>query len=163
MNKYAKDLTIGDVINIKKQHEYVVGIARTGNSVVIETNYTQETGGAELCMIDLSKPHRATLVKTTNGKYCIEICRFPFWSHLEEHTEEKRAVEQYNNFVKGDKRAAELRAKSGIVRVITTPHKKAKVTTDDFEYIAGILNQYAPDKVKAIRDLQAVYNSDKQN
>lgn len=117
--------------------------------------------GAELDMIDLSKPHSATLVKTTSGTYCIEICRFPFWSRLDAYNEEKHAIERYNDFVEGDKRAAKLRAQSGVVRVITTPYKKAKVTTDDFEHIANILNQYAPDKVKAIRDLQAVYNSDK--
>lgn len=118
--------------------------------------------GADYSLIDFSKPHRAVLSKDNSGKYFVGVCRFPFWTDVPAYgsssNTEENAIKRYEELKKKSAVARQKKLESGPIRVLAEPTSKSITKTDTFEYIADILNQYAPDKVEAIRKLKEVFD-----
>ena len=115
-------------------------------------------GGCSLDMINLAKPHKATLVKGPNGRFRVEVVRFPFWSSVECEQDEDAAVSNYAKEKQLDEERLKLVKESGPIRVITEPSgPKINSISDAYEHIESLLKQYAPEKVDAIRKLKEVF------
>lgn len=119
--------------------------------------------GYFLNFVNLNKPHRAVLVKTDDGYYRVELCKFPFWTYVggscySGHSEE-RALQEYEVEKCSQQGKLQKKLESGPIRVLAEPSgPKISSASDAYKHIESILEQYAPEKVEAIRKLKEVFD-----
>lgn len=151
------------------QHDAAVlpiGLFLMVAAVASLANFISTFGGADLSFINLSKPHLAILAKDKGGDYIVQICRFPFWSYIDreygEENAESLVLDKYKKKVARDTEQYKKKCESGPVRVITEPCSDPTISSaaDAYKHIETLLEQYAPEKVEAIRKIKAVFEKE---